>query len=47
MTRIIIGILLGAAAGGLPGYFGQCSTGMCPLTSTWCGRARAHGGCLP
>ena len=28
---IIIGALLGAALG----YFGQCSSGTCPLTSTW------------
>lgn len=28
---IFIGALLGAALG----YFGQCSSGTCPLTSTW------------
>jgi hypothetical protein len=28
---ILIGALLGAALG----YFGQCSSGTCPLTSTW------------
>ncbi len=28
---IVIGALLGAALG----YFGQCSSGSCPLTSTW------------
>ena len=28
---IFIGALLGAALG----YFGQCSSGACPLTSTW------------
>ena len=28
---IVIGALLGAALG----YFGQCSSGICPLTSTW------------
>ncbi|PTY08694.1 hypothetical protein DB347_03715 [Opitutaceae bacterium EW11] len=28
-------ILLGAALGALVGYFGQCSSGTCPLTSTW------------
>lgn len=28
---ILIGALLGAALG----YFGQCSSGACPLTSTW------------
>lgn len=25
----------GAAVGALLGYFGQCSNGTCPLTSTW------------
>ena len=28
---ILIGALLGAALG----YFGQCTSGACPLTSTW------------
>jgi len=28
---IVIGAVLGAALG----YFGQCTSGMCPLTSTW------------
>ena len=28
---IAIGAILGAAMG----YFGQCSSGTCPLTSTW------------
>lgn len=28
-------ILVGAICGGLMGWFGQCSSGTCPLTSTW------------
>jgi len=28
-------ILLGASIGALLGYFGQCTSGACPLTSTW------------
>ncbi len=28
-------LLLGAALGALLGYFGQCTSGTCPLTSTW------------
>ena len=28
-------ILLGALLGAALGYFGQCSSGTCPLTSTW------------
>ena len=31
--RLIIFIVIGAAAGALLGYFGQCSTGSCPLTA--------------
>ncbi|MDO8542130.1 MAG: DUF6132 family protein [Opitutaceae bacterium] len=33
--RVILIILLGAGAGALVGYFGQCTSGACPLTSTW------------
>jgi hypothetical protein len=35
MTRYLIPIAIGAALGSLMGYFGQCSSGTCPLTSTW------------
>ena len=35
MLRIVIGIGAGAALGAVLGYFGQCSSGTCPLTSTW------------
>ena len=34
-TLIIIGIIaIGAVVGGIIGYYGKCSTGQCPLTST-------------
>lgn len=33
--RIALGLLLGAVIGGAMGYFGQCSSGTCPLTATW------------
>lgn len=33
--RFILPILIGAALGSVMGYFGQCSSGTCPLTSTW------------
>lgn len=33
--RIMIGIVVGALIGAALGYFGQCSSGTCPLTSTW------------
>ncbi len=36
--RLILGAALGAAIGGVIGYFGKCSTGACPLTgSPWSG----------
>ncbi len=35
MNRVLWGVLIGVAAGSAPGYFGQCSSGTCPLTSTW------------
>ena len=33
MTKIILGIVIGAAIGSVIGYFGKCSSGTCPLTS--------------
>jgi hypothetical protein len=33
--RILLTVAAGAAIGSLLGYFGQCSSGTCPLTSTW------------
>lgn len=35
MARFLIPIAIGAAIGSALGYFGQCSSGTCPLTSTW------------
>lgn len=35
MNRFLVPILLGGALGSAMGYFGQCSSGACPLTSTW------------
>ncbi len=35
MSRFLIPIAIGAAIGSALGYFGQCSSGTCPLTSTW------------
>jgi len=28
-------VLIGGALGAAMGYFGQCTSGACPLTSTW------------
>lgn len=33
--RILVFLAGGALFGALLGYFGQCSNGSCPLTSTW------------
>ena len=38
-------VLAGALLGGLLGYFGQCTSGTCPLTSTWW-RGALYGGVL-
>jgi hypothetical protein len=38
-------VLTGAVLGGLMGYFGQCTSGTCPLTSTWW-RGALYGGFL-
>ena len=35
LPRVLFPVILGAALGGLMGYFGQCTSGTCPLTSTW------------
>jgi hypothetical protein len=36
-------VLSGVLLGGLVGYFGQCTSGTCPLTSTWW-RGALYGG---
>ncbi|MFZ5494629.1 MAG: DUF6132 family protein [Verrucomicrobiota bacterium] len=41
LIPVAVGIVLGA----LLGYFGQCSNGTCPLTSTWW-RGALYGGVL-
>lgn len=35
MSRFLIPIAIGCAIGAAMGYFGQCTSGACPLTSTW------------
>ena len=45
MKRFLIPIAIGAALGSLMGYFGQCSSGTCPLTSTWW-RGAIYGGVI-
>ena len=43
MTQYLIPILIGSALGALMGYYGQCNSGTCPLTSTWW-RGAIYGG---
>src|SRR5512139_646472 len=35
MLSLTLNVLGGAVVGAAMGYFGQCSSGTCPLTSTW------------
>ena len=41
--RALLIVAAGAALGSLLGYFGQCTSGTCPLTSTWW-RGAIYGG---
>ena len=45
VLRFALIVLGGAALGALMGYFGQCTSGTCPLTSTWW-RGALYGGVL-
>lgn len=45
LLRFVLTILVGAVLGALLGYFGQCTSGTCPLTSTWW-RGALYGGFL-
>lgn len=33
--RFLLPVLIGATLGAALGYYGACSSGTCPLTSTW------------
>lgn len=35
MLSLIISVGIGSGLGAMMGYFGQCSSGTCPLTATW------------
>lgn len=45
MLSMIWPVLMGACLGALLGYFGQCTSGTCPLTSTWW-RGAIYGGVM-
>jgi hypothetical protein len=44
-TTLLLGLLIGGALGAALGYYGQCTSGLCPLTSTWW-RGMLYGGFL-
>ncbi len=45
MLPLILSVLVGGGIGAALGYFGQCSSGTCPLTSTWW-RGAIYGGVM-
>jgi hypothetical protein len=45
ILRLFLGLLIGGGLGAAMGYFGQCSSGTCPLTSTWW-RGAIYGGSM-
>ncbi len=45
MIRLATTVLAGVALGAALGYFGQCTSGTCPLTSTW-SRGALYGGTM-
>lgn len=45
MLRLALVVLVGSGLGTLLGWFGQCSSGTCPLTATWW-RGALYGGFL-
>jgi len=45
IARFALMVLAGAVIGSVLGYIGQCTSGTCPLTSTWW-RGALYGGAL-
>ncbi len=45
MLHHLLPILAGVIIGAITGHFGSCSSGACPLTSTWW-RGAIYGGVL-
>ncbi len=45
MLPLIVAVLIGSGLGAALGYYGQCSSGTCPLTSTWW-RGALYGGAM-
>ena len=42
---LLLAVLIGAALGAALGYYGQCTSGTCPFTSTWW-RGALYGGVI-
>lgn len=42
---VLLAVVIGASLGATLGYFGQCTSGTCPLTSKWW-RGAIYGGVL-
>lgn len=42
---ILLAVLIGATLGAALGYYGQCTSGTCPFTSTWW-RGALYGGVI-
>jgi hypothetical protein len=45
LLKLLLIVALGSGLGALLGYFGQCNSGTCPLTSTWW-RGALYGGVM-
>ena len=45
ISRLILAVVIGGLLGTGLGYWGQCTTGTCPLTATWW-RGALYGGFL-
>ena len=42
---LLLAVLIGATLGAALGYYGQCTSGTCPFTSTWW-RGALYGGVI-
>ncbi len=45
ILKAVIGLVAGGGLGAIMGHVGQCSSGTCPLTSTWW-RGAIYGGIM-
>jgi hypothetical protein len=45
LLRVILPVVVGVGVGAVLGYFGECTSGTCPLTSTWW-RGAMYGGLM-